>query len=610
VTHLKQFNISSISRDLNGINFKINLEHHLNLPCLVLLSNYCFKKRFVKIMPNGDIQGGFIKMLISLIDFSFVRSLAAPCYSIKSPPVYDPPSIFLLELFRYIDRFQSMDQFLEVLRDKDRGRHYRTWAGICMRYIPTKGTFSNFKSRLGPDRYNEIFHILVGIFHKLQMITFNVIAHDGTLFRTRAKYKGCAYFSKECACIDIKDIISRVKRQIVYRLNNLNKVNLEKSFKAKAPCPSLSFPDEDKRPKLEVLVMKLVHADEPPSDSQINTAILFGVKELLEQHKLNLVVIRSNISQIVPDQDRPSFCCYKLPKDTDARIGVRNHPVYPNRKQKIFGYNLILSVSVESDLKLELPVAACNIAGNADEGSKIITNVEQIHAHHNSSPRFHLADAKYDSRENYEFIRNHGSVPIIDYNPRRENRTLEALHNRGYDENGWPYAPCGLTTAHNGFDCKRGRHSFCCFKKCLGLKAAAIKNLNSGYDLASCPFLQNSCGFSTHSYIKNHPRLINELLRGTKRYNEVKKMRSAVERINSVVKEDLKIIQSPIIYNKVRADILAQIAAITLLLYRALAFIVKISVMFAKCRTSGADIDELLQPYFVSKSVRSLLQLE
>ncbi len=54
-----------------------------------------------------------------------------------------------------------------------------------------QGTFSNFKARLGRKLYNKIFHILVGIFSKLEMITFNVIAHDGTLFSTRARYKEC-----------------------------------------------------------------------------------------------------------------------------------------------------------------------------------------------------------------------------------------------------------------------------------------------------------------------------------------------------------------------------------------------------------------------------------
>jgi hypothetical protein len=28
-------------------------------------------------MPNGDVRGGYVKMITSLIDFSFVRSLVA-----------------------------------------------------------------------------------------------------------------------------------------------------------------------------------------------------------------------------------------------------------------------------------------------------------------------------------------------------------------------------------------------------------------------------------------------------------------------------------------------------------------------------------------------------
>ncbi len=42
-----------------------------------------------------------------------------------------------------------------------------------------------------------------------------------------------------------------------------------------------------------------------------------------------------------------TICCPKLPKDTDARIGVRRNPKNPDKKEKIFGYNLVLSTSVE-----------------------------------------------------------------------------------------------------------------------------------------------------------------------------------------------------------------------------------------------------------------------
>lgn len=59
-----------------------------------------------------------------------------------------------------------------------------------MDHLPCEGTFSNFRIRLGENLYNEIFHVLAGIFHQLEMITFKILAHDGTLYPTRARYKG------------------------------------------------------------------------------------------------------------------------------------------------------------------------------------------------------------------------------------------------------------------------------------------------------------------------------------------------------------------------------------------------------------------------------------
>ena len=148
-------------------------------------------------------------MITSLIDFSFIRSLVAHCYSPKGHPCYDPPTIFLLDLFRYIDSYQHMSKFLEVLHDKDRGRPYRIYAGISMDHIPCEGTFSYFRLHLGEHLYNEIFHVLVDIFHQLQMITFKILAHDGTLYPTWARYKGCTYFCDQCASITVEDVIGK-----------------------------------------------------------------------------------------------------------------------------------------------------------------------------------------------------------------------------------------------------------------------------------------------------------------------------------------------------------------------------------------------------------------
>ncbi|MDT8380576.1 MAG: hypothetical protein RQ739_16970 [Desulfotignum sp.] len=608
---LRRFNIGSISKKLNQINARISVANNVVFPCLMMRSSYRFKKRFVKILPNGDIQGGFTRMITSLVDFSFVRSLTAHRYSMKSPPPYDPPSLFLLELFRYIDQYPNMDRFLKDLRDKDRGRAYRAYAGIHMNHIPTKGTFSNFKIRLGERLYNEIFHVLVDIFHQLEMITFNIIAHDGTLFPTRARYKGCTCFSGQCQRIEASDVIARVKKQVLYRLNNLAKVDLEKAFKIKIDCPCNTLPEKIKRPRFEALVMKIGVMDGSVSENQKNTAILFGVKEQLDKQGLCLEIIRSNILEVAPDLDRITLRCPKIPKDIDARIGVRNDPKNPSRKQKIFGYNLVLSTSVELDLKLELPVAAVNMAGNGLEGEKIITLGQQIRARHDCRPKIDIADAKYDNTDNYTFLRANGSIPIIDYNVRRENLTVKALRERGYDRNGWPYAPCDMPTRPNGYDAVRQRLTFCCHKQCLDLKVTGIRNLDKAYDISSCKHLDKTCGYTTHSFVKKLPRLLNEIPRGTRRYNAIKRCRSASERSNSTIKETLNILEKPIVYKKQRADILAQIAAIALLLYRAFAFVVKISVLFMKYReTKDPAIAKRLQPFEVPKSIRTIIQRE
>ena len=559
-------------------------------------------------------------MITSLIDFSFIRSLVSDCYSEYGPPCYDPPSLFLLDLFRYIDGFQNMSRFLKRVRDDDRGRSYRSHAGISMNNIPCEGTFSIFRTRLGEKRYNEIFHVLVDIFYQLEMITFNILAHDGTLYPTWARYKGCTYFCNQCSHIQVDDVIGKVKNRIIYRLNNLSENNLGSEVRVYTDCPSDNFPEKDKngkeikKPKIELFAFKLAFADGKPSEEQINTAILFDVKEELDKQQLCINTLRSNVSNIDFDDGTITISCPKLPKDTDARIGVRRDPKNPDKIQKIFGYNLVLSTSVELHLQIELPVAVTNISGNAEEGSQIIKNKEQIHNHHSAAAdqtKIDIADAKYDIIKNYNYIRGKGSIPIIDYNIRNEKLSKQDLLSRGYDQKGWPFAPCGLFTRPNGFDKKHQRLTFCCFKQCLKLRHKALDILQNRYSIAICPHAQNQTGFTKHMYVKEHPRLVNEIPRGSKRYKTIKKIRSASERSNSTMKEDQKILDKPRIMNSSRANILAQMAAIALLLKRVFSFIVRTTNLFRKLhKTNDPNIKEELKPPSIPKSIMNLIQLE
>jgi hypothetical protein len=63
------------------------------------LSHYEFHKEFVHVNDDGSVRGGISQLVASIIDFSFVRSIAADAYSIFGGACYDPVSLFLLDLF-------------------------------------------------------------------------------------------------------------------------------------------------------------------------------------------------------------------------------------------------------------------------------------------------------------------------------------------------------------------------------------------------------------------------------------------------------------------------------------------------------------------------------
>ena len=59
VNPFKKFTIDNVTQKFNEINPEISLSNENPIPNLILLSHYEFKKRFVKILPNGDLDGGY-----------------------------------------------------------------------------------------------------------------------------------------------------------------------------------------------------------------------------------------------------------------------------------------------------------------------------------------------------------------------------------------------------------------------------------------------------------------------------------------------------------------------------------------------------------------------
>ena len=82
--------------------------------------------------------------------------------------------------------------------------------------------------------------------------------------------------------------------------------------------------------------------------------------------------------------------------------------------------------------------------------------------------------------------------------------------------------------------------------------------------------------------IREFPRLITEVIRGTDRHQKLKALRSAAERTNATAKEDFAILAKPKIRGLQYAGILSQNAVIVVLLKRGACFIVKVTLSLRK----------------------------
>ena len=144
----------------------------------------------------------------------------------------------------------------------------------------------------------------------------------------------------------------------------------------------------------------------------------------------------------------------------------------------------------------------------------------------------------------------------------------------------------------------------------MKLRRKALDDLQNRYDIAGCAHIDNKTGFAKHMYVKEHPRLINEIPRGSKRYKEIKRCRSAAERANSTLKKDIKILDKPRVLNVTRANILGQMAAIVLLLWKGFSFVAKTTCRIRQLLQSEGSIDKKDLLSHIPKSILRLLQIQ
>jgi len=438
-----RFSLKRLSKILNNIEIVITValpDTPFTKDPQRMYSCYRFRPMEIQLHADGTLKGGILTFVFAWIDWSFVRLLVAPFYktSGEGGELWDPVTIFLLDLLRVLLHFSSRDKLLDELRQETPlGRQIATFVGIDpsassgqaldnpkdpAHKVPSEMAFTHFRNRLtNPLVYEAIFHVMVGLLRQLDIVTFRVLAFDSLLVETWATFHGC-----------------------------------DNAGQAGHGCEQ---------------------------------CLLFKQ-------------------------------CERVPYDLEGGVGHRRSKDNPSKVEALYCFKVHTGVSFEVELGMELPVVLLVTPGQVYDGHYFTALLEQMERYHGQVKAvFHIADGHYDDFKNYLAARKRGARPIFHYNKRNEETTPEALDNRGYNEVGWPYAPCGIVMHPQGYDEDDKRLKFICRKACP-----------AGQE--GCRFRANQVGYVKNVPVAENSRLVLEIPRGTRRYKIIFALRSSVERNN------------------------------------------------------------------------------
>ena len=435
-----QFSLKRLRKLLNNIEIDIMVavpDEPFTKDLGRMYSYYQFQPLDIRLNPDGTLKGGILTFTFAWIDWSFVRLLVAPFYKASDEGGYlwDPVTLFLLDLLRVLLRFSSRDQLLDELRkETPLGRQIAAFVGIDLDHpkdpahkVPAEMAFTHFRNRIGPVVYEAVFHIMVSLLCQLDIITFQVLAFDSMLVEAWATFHGC-----------------------------------EKAGQAGHGCQECPLFEE----------------------------------------------------------------CDRVPYDLEGGVGHRRRKDNPSEVEPVFGYKTHAGVSFEVKLGMEFPVTLLVTPGQVYDGNYFIALLEQMERYQGQVKAiFHIADGHYDDFKNYIAARRRGTRPVFHYNKRNEKTDQERLEERGYNEVGWPYAPCGIVLHPHGYDEGDKRLKFICRKECP-----------AGHE--DCSFRAKAVGCVKNVPVSEDSRLVLEIPRGTRRYKIIFALRSSVERNNDYLADN------------------------------------------------------------------------
>jgi len=482
------------------------------------LSHYEFTPRPIVLTNEGEVEGGLSWLVGGTLDFSFTRAICAPHYGTRGGHCYDPASLVFLEVAAKVDQYVDYARFCDDLRQHDKGRRYRELAGLGD-ILPGEDDLCHFRSRVGAEAITTTMASVVELLRTFGLIKGELLSTDGQLEASYSRYQGCAYACEGCQSFPVDEA---GQRELCRQLHNGTK-------RLQLTCPFPAVVDKVRQatankgnsvtPKVALLEIENLPTGQTSSSDRPQVATLLGLSE----DELPDVRLKwCHLSQGPKGELLAS--CPLVPSDLEAKVGYHIDTKDPSKKERVFGYLHLKTTDINQALGLELPLGNSTYAADAKEGSHFIEHRSAL-AIPVLPGQVQLADAAYDITLNYQWMAERSGVAVFDYNPRNEHLDAESLLNRGYDQYGTPYAPCGRLCRSNGYDYHANSRQYICGRPC------------NADEQQRCPHGSGVRGYSHRMAFKDHPRLIGPIQRGTSAWQRLYAARTASERTNGYDQE-------------------------------------------------------------------------
>jgi hypothetical protein len=413
----------------------------------------------------------------------------------------------------HVDQYVDYAHFCSALHQADKGRRYRELAGLHD-HVPGQDDVCHFRYRVGDAVVHKPLAVRVELLSTFGRIKGELLSTDGQLEPTYARYKGCPYACEGCQQFPVDEAGQQELRDQLYsgaKRRQLTCPFPEVVDKVRATTAKKGHP---RAPKVALLAIAHV------PDGAASNADRQQVATLLGRPEDQGPPLRLTGCHLRPTpQGALSGPCPKGPADLEAKVGYHVDNKNPSKTESVFGYVPRKTTALNHELGLALPLGHSTYPANAHEGTKCIEHRAAL-AVPVLPGQVHLGASANDVTANYHWLHDQGGSAVFDYNPRNEHLDAASLLNRGYDQDGTPYAPCGRLCRSNGYDAQAESRQYVCGRPW------------PPKEQRQCPHGSGVLGYSHRMTFKDHPRLIGPSQRGTPAWQRLYAARSASERTN------------------------------------------------------------------------------